>query len=328
VRPRTSHLGPQIDLTSPFRGKNRGVEKSDITASVVAALIHDQFPQWAHLPVAPVALDGWDNTMFRLGDELSVRLPSGDPYVAQLEKEQRWLPLLARHLPLRIPEPVAVGVPNVGFPRPWSIYRWIEGEPANVDRVADATAFASDLAEFLSALYAIDANDGPVAGEHNFFRGGPVDTYDAQSRGSIQLLADEIDRHAAIEVWEAAMASKWDRSPVWVHGDVAPSNLLVMDGSLRAVIDFGCAGVGDPACDLVMAWTFFGNESREMFRRRLAVDDATWARGRGWALWKALITLAWEKAGGPNGGSAALRFGWRGGPHEVLDRVLSDHYPG
>lgn len=196
-----------------------------------------------------------DNTTFRLGDDLSMRFPSADRYVAQVDKEHRWLPILARHLPLAIPEPVAMGQPGSGFPRPWSIYRWIDGDPASVGRIADVTAFASDLAVFLAALYAIDASDGPAPGKHNFFRGGPLDTFDAQSRKSIQLLADEIDCDGATEVWEAALASTWDRSPVWMHGDVAASNLLVADGSLRAVIDFGCAAVGDPACDLVMAWS-------------------------------------------------------------------------
>lgn len=254
-----------------------------------------------------------------------MRFPSADRYVAQVDKEHRWLPILARHLPLAIPEPVAMGQPGSGFPRPWSIYRWIDGDPASVGRIADVTAFASDLAVFLAALYAIDASDGPAPGKHNFFRGGPLDTFDAQSRKSIQLLADEIDCDGATEVWEAALASTWDRSPVWMHGDVAASNLLVADGSLRAVIDFGCAAVGDPACDLVMAWTFFTDEGRERFRSGLRLDDATWARGRGWALWKALITLAEEKRAGANADNAARGWGWRGGPREVIERVVTDH---
>lgn len=301
------------------------MEKAEITPALAARLVAAQFPRWADLRVAPVALDGWDNTTFRLGDELCVRLPSADAYVAQVEKEHRWLPVLARQLPVPIPEPVALGRPGGGFPRPWSIYRWIEGDDASVDRIADLTRFAADLAGFLAALSAIDASDGPPPGTHNFFRGGPLDTYDAQSRASIQLLADEIDPEGATEVWEAALATSWDRSPVWVHGDVAASNLLVTEGRLRAVIDFGCAAVGDPACDLVMAWTFFAGESSEVFRRGLPFDDATWARGRGWALWKALITLAQEKEGGADADAAARRFGWRSDAREVIDHVLTDH---
>ena len=169
------------------------------------------------------------------------------------------------------------------------------------------------------------ARDGPEPGRHNGFRGGPVGTYDAQSQQSIELLADEIDRDAASEVWQAAVASQWRHNPVWVHGDVTASNLLVADGRLGAVIDFGCAAVGDPACDLVMAWTFFADEQRAAFRSGLSLDAATWARGRGWALWKALITLAREKQGGENADEAARRFGWRGGPRDVVAAILADH---
>jgi len=301
------------------------VKKGDITPAVAARLVAAQFPHWADLPVVPIALDGWDNTTFRLGDELCVRLPSADAYVAQIEKEHRWLPVLARRLPLPIPEPVAKGRPGGGFPRPWSIYRWIEGDPASTDRIADLTEFAADLAAFLAALYAIDASGGPPAGAHSFFRGGPLDTYDAQSRASIERLADDIDIEAATEVWDAALASTWNRPPVWVHGDVAASNLLVTEGRLRAVIDFGCSAVGDPACDLVMAWTFFAGESAEVFRSGLRFDDATWARARGWALWKALITLAREKGGGEDADATARRVGWRTGAGAIIDLVLADH---
>jgi aminoglycoside phosphotransferase (APT) family kinase protein len=288
-------------------------------------LVAAQFPQWADLPVAPVALDGWDNTTFRLGDELCVRLPSAAGYVAQVEKEHRWLPTIGRQLPLRIPEPVAIGRPSDAFPRPWSIYRWIDGEPASAGQISDLTEFAIDLGGFLAALYAIDATGGPPAGRDNFFRGGPVGTYNPETRAAIQILADEIDAEAATEVWQEALASAWDRSPVWVHGDVAPSNLLVAQGRLRAVIDFGCAGVGDPACDLVMAWTFFAGASSAAFRRGLGFDHATWARARGWALWKALITLSYDRQGIEPADAAARRFGWQVGAREIIDNVLADH---
>jgi aminoglycoside phosphotransferase (APT) family kinase protein len=301
------------------------MKKRDITAEVAARLVAAQFPQWADLPVVPVAVDGWDNSTFRLGDELSVRLPSADRYVAQIEKEHRWLPILAPQLPLRIPEPVAMGEPGSGFPRPWSIYRWIEGEFASVDRIADLTEFAADVAGFLVALYAIDPGAGPAPGAHNFFRGGPIKTFDVQTRESIQRLADEIDDEGATEVWEAALASTWDRTHVWVHGDVTASNLLVADGRLRAVIDFGCAGVGDPACDLVMAWTFFADESGERFRNGLRLDDAAWVRGRGWALWKALITIVQAEERGTDPDAVARRMGWRSRAHEVIDGVIADH---
>ncbi len=309
------------------RGRARiaAVDKADITPELVARLVAAQFPQWAHLPVTPVEVDGWDNTTVRLGREYSVRLPSGDAYVAQVEKEHRWLPVLAPRLPLPIPEPVALGQPGCGFPRPWSIYRWLEGDVADIERVADLTQFATDLAGFLAALYAIDPTDGPSPGAHNFSRGGSVNTYDGETRHSIDLLVDEIDSTAATDVWEAAIAGAWDRAPVWVHGDVAATNLLVADGRLAAVIDFGCSAVGDPACDLVMAWTFFAGPSRAAFQRDLPFDDATWARGRGWALWKALITLAKGNMKLEDADAAARRLGWRSDARAVIEEVIEDH---
>jgi aminoglycoside phosphotransferase (APT) family kinase protein len=301
------------------------VDGGEITADVAARLVAGQFPQWASLPVVPVKLNGWDNTTFRLGDELSIRLPSADKYTAQVSKEHHWLPVLAPRLPLPIPEPVAMGRPSDEFPRPWSVYRWIAGEPATADRVADPARFAADLAGFLAALQAIDASDGPPAGAHNFFRGGPLATYDEQTRQWIRLTADDVDASAATRVWDAALASTWERAPVWVHGDVTGSNLLVADGRLRAVIDFGGVAVGDPACDLVMEWTFFSGDSAAVFRRGLHHDEATWARSRGWALWKALREIGGEKEGRGDAQGAARRFGWRHSPRQIVDLVIADH---
>jgi aminoglycoside phosphotransferase (APT) family kinase protein len=299
------------------------VEKTAITPELAARLVASQFPQWAQLPVTPVDLDGWDNTTFRLGEDLSVRLPSGDAYAAQVDKEHRWLPSLAPHLPLPIPEPLAKGIPGRGFPRPWSVYRWLDGEHATVERVSDLNRFAIDLAGFLGALYEIDSADGPAAGTHNFWRGGPLTIYDDETREAISALHAEIDTDAATEVWEAALAATWHGPSVWIHGDVAAANLLVVDGRLSAVIDFGCSAVGDPACDLTIAWTFFSGDSRAAFRDQLPVDDGTWARGRGWALWKALITLVALEADGAKRDLAALRFGWRLSSRQVIEEVLA-----
>lgn len=298
--------------------------RSEVTADVAARLVAEQFPQWAGMPVHPVGLNGWDNVTFRLGSELSVRFPSGDSYVEQVSKEHRWLPFLAARLPLLIPEPVALGRPGPGFPWPWSVYRWINGEPACDGPIADLAAFAADLAGFLAALYAIDAGGGPPPGVHSAFRGGPLSTWDEQTRKSIHLLRDSIDAQAATTVWDQALATTWQRKPVWVHGDVAPSNLLIADGTLLAVIDFGCTAVGDPACDLVMAWTFFSGEAAAVFRRGLPFDDATWARARGWALWKALVTITGEKQDGDDALTAARRFGWRHSPHEIIGLATAD----
>jgi aminoglycoside phosphotransferase (APT) family kinase protein len=263
-----------------------------IDVSLVSRLVASQFPQWAHLPIRPVEFGGWDNRTFHLGEQMTVRLPSAAAYALQVEKEQRWLPRLAPQLPLPIPVPLAMGEPAAGYPWHWSVYRWLGGEIATIEGIADLRRFAIDLAEFLVALYRINSTGGPPPGPHNFFRGGPLTVYDDETRQAITALDGTIDTDAATAVWEAALAATWRGSPVWVHGDVAAGNLLVRDGRLSAVIDFGSSGVGDPACDLAIAWTLFTGESRETFRAALPLDVATWARGRGWTLWKALITIA------------------------------------
>jgi aminoglycoside phosphotransferase (APT) family kinase protein len=262
-----------------------------IDASLARRLVDSQFPHWSHLPIAAVDFDGWDNRTFRLGSELTVRLPSGDWYAQQVDKEQRWLPVLAPQLPLPIPTPVARGEPGSGFPYPWSVYRWLDGELASNARIGDLAGFATTLAGFLNALRRVDATGGPAPGQHNFHRGGPLSTYEDETLRAIDALGDEVPTEAVRRVWDDAMTTSWAREPVWLHGDVATGNLLVRDARLAAVLDFGCSGVGDPACDTVIAWTFLSGASRARFRADLDVDAATWSRGRGWALWKALITL-------------------------------------
>ncbi len=285
-----------------------------IDADLVRRLIATQFSKWAHLPVTPVEPGGWDNRTFRLGETMSVRLPSRQRYVAQVDKEHRWLPLLASQLPLPIPTPLAKGAPGETYPWPWSVHRWIEGEPATTETIADLEQFALSLAGFINALHRIDASDGPPAGAHNFHRGGRLSVYDGETRAALMALRDRIDTAAAERLWEKALASQWQRSPVWVHGDIAWGNLLVRQGELRAVIDFGSSAVGDPACDLVIAWTLFSGKSRETFRAALSLDENCWSRARGWALWKALITVAGHDA---NQREAGKSF-------SVLEALLSE----
>jgi aminoglycoside phosphotransferase (APT) family kinase protein len=267
-------------------------QRITVDAEQVRRLIGDQFPHWAGLPVRPVAENGWDNVTFHLGDAMVVRLPSASEYALAVDKEQRWLPALAPLLPLPIPVPLAIGRPSTDYPFPWSIYRWLDGEPASVDRVSDPVRFALDLAGFLAALQSLDATDGPQPGKHNWFRGATLRTYDAQVRRALTTLDGHIDVDLARELWETALDSHWDGVDRWFHGDMAPGNLLLDDGKLAAVIDFGTCGVGDPSCDLAIAWTLLTDGGRQAFRDRLSVDDATWARGRGWALWKTLVTYA------------------------------------
>jgi len=263
-----------------------------IDDALVRRLVMDQFPQWTGLPVRPVETAGWDNRIFHLGEHMIVRLPREGPYAAQVEKEHRWLPRLAPLLPLQIPTPLAIGEPADGYPWQWSIYRWIDGETAAPERIDDLNDFATGVAEFLIALQRIDPADGPRPGPHNFYRGGSLTTYDAETRQAIALLKGKLDTEAATEVWDMALEAAWGRPPVWLHGDVSAGNLLVREGRLTAIIDFGMAGVGDPACDLSIAWTLFRDESRGIFRAMLPHDAGTWARGRAWTLWKALVVAA------------------------------------
>jgi aminoglycoside phosphotransferase (APT) family kinase protein len=264
---------------------------TQVDEQLARRLVDSQFPQWAGLPLRPVDLGGWDNRTFRLGDELSVRLPSSASYRLQVEKEQRWLPVLAPALPLPIPEPVAEGRPGEGYPFAWSVYRWLAGTPAAVAAIADEVAFARALAAFLVALGRAGARGGPEPGEHNFLRGAHVSVYGEETERAIAALGAEIPRDDVRRVWEAALATRWEHEPVWFHGDVAVGNLLLREGRLAAVIDFGSSGVGDPACDTVIAWTLLDGASRDAFRAQYGGDAGVWARGRGWALWKALITL-------------------------------------
>ena len=262
-----------------------------ITTDLVRRLIAEQFPQWSDLPVTAVKPGGWDNRTFRLGDRMSVRLPSAPAYVGQVEKEQHWLPRLAPNLPVPIPAPLAKGTPGQGYPWPWSIYRWLDGEPATIGGGTDPIDFAQSLANFLTALHRIDTTGGPPAGESNFHRGGRLAVYDEQTHAALTTLTNRIDSSAQ-DIWASALASEWHGTPLWVHGDIAAGNLLVRDGLLAAVIDFGCLAVGDPACDLVICWTMFSTESRTAFRQALDLDADTWRRARGWALWKAAITAS------------------------------------
>ena len=275
----------------------------EINVSLVRQLVHAQFPQWAELAVQPVDQSGWDNRSFRLGQDMVVRLPSSVAYATQAEREHRWLPFIAPKLSQPIPTPLAIGEPRFVYPWKWSVYRWLEGDTALPERIGSLREFAHDLATFLLSLHAVSGKGGPVPGPDTFHRGGPLVVYDSDARRAVDILASQMNTKAITAVWESALASRWTHAPVWVHGDMSVGNLLVSDGRLCGVIDFGQCCVGDPACDLVPAWTLFDEESREVFKTSVAVDQATWSRGRGWALWKALIvaarlttTNAWEGA--------------------------------
>ncbi len=263
-----------------------------VSAEQAGCLVAEQFPEWAALPVTPVENGGWDNRTFHLGDSMLLRLPSAEEYALAVEKEHRWLPELAPRLPLPVPVPLAKGRPGAGYPFAWSVYGWIDGTPATFDSVVDPGRLAADLADFIAALQRVDASEGPRPGKHNWFRGATLRTYEAQAQDALDALHGRIDDALARELWAQALEAPWDGVDVWFHGDLARGNLLLTDGQLSAVIDFGTCGVGDPACDRAIAWTLLSADGRNVFRERLDVDDATWSRGRGWALWKTLVTCA------------------------------------
>jgi len=263
-----------------------------IDESLVRRLIAAQFPEWSELPIKPVVPGGWDNRTFRLGEKMLVRIPSAEAYATQVEREQRWLLRFAPNLPLPIPTPLAMGKPALGYPWCWSVYSWLDGEQAHPQRLNNLSIFARELGGFLCSLQSVDATGGPLSGPHNFHRGGSLSVYEGQTKQSIAMLGARVDGKAVARIWDAALKTAWNGPPVWVHGDISAGNLLVREGRLCGVIDFGQLCLGDPACDLAMAWTFLDGDSRETFRATLSLDAGTWTRGCAWALWKALIVAA------------------------------------
>lgn len=295
-------------------------DEVDTDAALVRRLLTEQFPRWADRPIEPVLPRGTDNALYRLGDDMVVRLPRTERTSGTLEIERRWLPRLAPLLPLAVPAPLAAGSPGEGYPFVWSVYSWLQGENATLERIADLHQAATDLAQFLTALQRVDPTGGPAPSEYNAWRGVPLAMRDEQVRASITSLRSAIDVDAVTAAWEEALqAPEWQHPPVWLHGDLDSRNLLVEQGRLTAVLDFGCLGVGDPACDVMVAWKLLSADTREIFRAALSVDEATWARGRGWALSQALIALAYYTL---ETNAVLVREAQR-----WLAEVLADHAP-
>ncbi|MFD8275376.1 aminoglycoside phosphotransferase family protein [Streptomyces flaveolus] len=259
--------------------------RPEIGSTLVRRLVDTQFPQWAGLPLKLLDPAGSDHVIYRLGEELTVRLPRHAEAIGQARKEFRWLPRLAPYLPLAVPFPVGVGEPGLGYPWPWAVSRWLEGEVATVEALADSTGAAVALARFLAALQRFAPEDLPADDIGEDLAGRPLADRDRATRAAIAQVDGVFDAAAMTDLWDAALnAPGWDGPPVWFHGDFHTGNLLTVDGRLSAVIDFGELGIGDPARDLMIAFTLMTAGNRAAFRDALGVDDATWTRGRGWAL--------------------------------------------
>ncbi|MGW8747688.1 aminoglycoside phosphotransferase family protein [Streptomyces sp. NPDC055794] len=275
------------------------VDAYPLDERLVRRLVDGQFPRWAGLPVERFPSGGTVNAMYRLGGDMVVRLPLLEGGVADVTAERHWLPRLSPLLPAALPEVLGHGEPAGGYPWPWSVYRWLPGKIPEAGALTDPVALAGDLAEFVSAMRTVSLPDAP--GAH---RSGPLATLDAATRAALEELRglpeEDVDCDALAAVWQDALrAPAWDGPPVWLHADLMPGNLLVKGGRLTAVIDFGCAGVGDPACDLFPAWNLLPAGAREVFRETLGVDDATWRRGRGRTLSQALIALPYYRKTNP-----------------------------
>lgn len=267
---------------------------------LVRRLVAGQFPRWAGLAVGRIASGGTVNAMFRLGDDMVVRLPLVEGGAGDVELEQEWLPRLAHRLPTAVPEVLGAGKPAEGYPWPWSVYRWLDGENPRAGELAEPVALAEGLAAFVAAMRAVDLPGAPVA-----HRGGPLAELDAETRAAVDRLRalpqEGVDCDTVTAVWEDALrAPGWDGPPVWLHADLMPGNLLVDgDGRLASVIDFGCMGMGDPACDLFPAWNLLPYDARQVFRDALGVDDTTWRRGRARTLSQAVIALPYYRHTNP-----------------------------
>ncbi|MEV5545853.1 aminoglycoside phosphotransferase family protein [Streptomyces sp. NPDC052309] len=266
-----------------------------VDEDLVRRLVAGRFPQWAGLTVERFPSGGTVNAMYRLGDDLVVRLPLVAGGAQDVAVEREWLPRLAALLPTAVPEVLGAGEPAEGYPWPWSVYRWLAGENPEAGALGEPVGLAGDLAGFVSAMRSVTLPGAPHA-----YRGGPLASLDASTRAAVEELRgipeEGVDCDAVLAVWEDALrAPAPDGPPVWLHADLMPGNLLVESGRLTSVIDFGCMGVGDPACDLFPAWNLLPADARQVFRAALDVDEATWRRGRGRTLSQALIALPYHR---------------------------------
>jgi aminoglycoside phosphotransferase (APT) family kinase protein len=289
-------------------------DEVEIDAPLVERLVAEQFPGWARLPLREVRSTATVNAIYRLGERLCVRLPRVREWARDLEKEWRWLPEVSTRVSLRVPEPLEMGRPARGYPFPWAVFSWIEGQPYSDGAVSDERRAARELAGFVRELRRME----PVAGAP---QGGrkPLRDLDAMTREAIEASRDSVDSEAATAAWERALeAPEWDGEAVWVHADLLRPNVLVREGRIRAVIDFGGAGIGDPAADVIAAWSVFGPEGRAAFRETLDVEEGAWERARGFALHQAAMIVPYYRETNPEFAALARR---------TIGEVLSERQP-
>ena len=268
--------------------------------SLVAQLVAEQFPEWAELPLERIPSPGTDNVLYRLGPDMVVRLPrirdhGNDAEGRSFDRDAHWLPMLSPLLPVAVPVPLAKGVPADGYPAAWGVYSWLDGEPPDVHALDDPEALARQVAELIRALWLVELPDPPLTA-----RGSSLARWDEPTRAALAELEQTIDTKAAAIAWEKALATPpWHGQPVWLHGDLMPANLIFQGTRLTGVIDWGLLGLGDPAVDLAVAWNLLPAGARELLREELQVDDATWERGRGWALWTGICILPYYRDTNP-----------------------------
>lgn len=265
----------------------------NINVDLAKKLINKQFPEFNELPIRKVASMGEDNYIYHVGDRMLIRIPRHGQYAAQAMTEQKWLPLLAPHLSVQIPKPVASGTSSIEYHWNFSIYEWITGDSLNTFSVhkVDYESLTKSIGGFLKELHSIDTQNGPVAAIRNFWKGGDLSVYTRETTNAISCLINDEDEPKALKIWEEALQSSWQKEPVWIHGDLNAENIIMENNKLKGIIDWGNMGIGDPACDLVITWTFLPAKYRHFFKSLVGLDTATWQRAKGWALWKALTTL-------------------------------------
>ena len=291
-----------MDAEPPLRPMKMHDGELDIDPELVGRLVATQFPHLSGLPIEEVRSTGTVNAIFRIGDDLYARLPRMETWAEDLRREWRWLPQLSPHLSLPVPVPVSLGWPDDTYPFFWAIYAWIAGRPYADDLVHDEQVAAEDLARFVLELRRVDPAGAPRAGRR------PLRELDAVTRDAIRSARGLIDGEAALDAWDRALeAPAWAGTPVWIHTDLLRPNVLVRDGRIGAVIDFGGAGIGDPAADVIAAWSVFGSTGRSTFRDALEVDDGTWNRARGFALHQAAVIIPYYSETNPDFAASAQR---------------------